>query len=55
MTKTKMTEAQIRKAARRIARKAQQLRAKGQHEAADAMVNQAMQNVEAMRARGEVG
>jgi hypothetical protein len=49
-----MNEAQIKTAARRIAKQANRLRAKGLHAEADAMVDQAMRNVEAMRARGEV-
>lgn len=53
MNKT-MTEAQIKTAARNIARKAQKLRNKGDHAAADRMVEEAMRNVEEMRKRGEV-
>jgi hypothetical protein len=49
-----MNESQIKVAARRIAKQANRLRANGLHAEADAMVNQARDNVEAMRARGEV-
>lgn len=51
---TPMTETQIRKAAQKIARKAQALRNKGRHAEADKMVNEAMATVEAMRAAGKV-
>jgi hypothetical protein len=53
MSKT-MTETQIKNAARRIARKAVRLQAQGKYEEAREMVDQAMRNVEGMRARGEV-
>lgn len=49
-----MTEAQIKTAARKIARQASRLRAKGDHDAANKMVAGAAANVAAMRARGEV-
>jgi hypothetical protein len=49
-----MNEVQIKTAARRIAKQAVRLQAQGKHEEARAMVDQAMRNVEAMRARGEV-
>lgn len=49
-----MNETQIKNAARKIARKANALRAKGDHAAADKMVDEAMRNVIEMRKRGEV-
>lgn len=54
MTKTTMTEAQIKTAARNIARKATKLRKAGRHDEADAMVRQAAANVDALRAAGKV-
>ena len=53
MSKT-MTETQIRNAARKIARRAQALRNRGDHAAADRMVDEAMRNVMEMRAAGMV-
>lgn len=49
-----MTETQIRNAARKIARKAQALRNRGDHAAADKMVDQAMRNVMELRRAGLV-
>jgi type III secretion system FlhB-like substrate exporter len=54
MNTATMTEAQIKTAARKIARKANRLRAKGDHAAADKLVNEARDNVEAMRRAGLV-
>ena len=54
MNTTTMTEAQIKKAARKIARKANALRARGDHAGADRMVAEATANVIAMRRAGLV-
>ena len=50
MNNTTMTETQIAKAARLIARKCTALRKQGRHAEADAVVRQAAANVDAMRA-----
>lgn len=50
MPTTNMTEAQIKKAARKIARKATALRNAGRYEEAKRIVDEALRNVEALRA-----